>query len=302
MVMVDGHLPYYCKDCQAMNNSKLLFQDFIKAITLPESREEISGIAYLVFEDLFGLSKTQILTEKNITISSSDQARLTAIIARINQHEPVQYILGGAEFFGRRFKVNPAVLIPRPETEELVRTVLDSKPAAGRSLKILDIGTGSGCIPVTLALEMDGAEVFATDISPEALTVAKENATKLNARVTFLEHDILREEIAIGNLDVVVSNPPYILPREQKDMKKNVVDHEPHLALFTPENDPLIFYRSIAGKAKAVLKKGGLLCVEINEQYGDAVRELFSAAGYDPVQIVRDLSGKNRIVKGSVKG
>lgn len=285
-----------------MNNSKLLFHDFVKAITLPESREEIQGIAYLVFEDLLGLSRSQILAEKTITVSPSDEAKLREAVRRINQHEPVQYVLGEAYFFGRKFKVSPAVLIPRPETEELVRMIIDSIPATTEGLKILDIGTGSGCIPVTLALEMSGSVVYASDVSVAALAVAKDNATKLNARVTFMEHDILKEALTLRALDVVVSNPPYIAPEEQRDMKSNVVDHEPHLALFTPGDDPLIFYRTIVSKAKTALKIGGLLCMEINERYGEAVGELFAEAGYKDIQIIKDLSGKDRIVRGSAKG
>lgn len=281
-----------------MNNSKLLFHDFVKAITLPESREEIQGIAYLMFENLLGLSKAQILAEKAIAISPSDEAKLRDAVQRINQHEPVQYVLGEADFFGRKFKVSPAVLIPRPETEELVRLVIDCTTTEGP--RVLDIGTGSGCIPVTLALEIPGSIVYATDVSAEALMVAKDNATKLNAKVTFIENDILKEELTLRALDVVVSNPPYIAPEEQRDMKSNVVDHEPHLALFTPGDDPLIFYRSIVSKAKAALRSGGLLCVEINERHGEAVGELFTTAGYKDVQIIKDLSGKDRIVKGSL--
>ncbi|MBT1697176.1 peptide chain release factor N(5)-glutamine methyltransferase [Fulvivirgaceae bacterium PWU4] len=279
-----------------MNNSKLLFYDFVKAITLPESREEIQGIAYLVFENLLGLSKAQILAEKTITVSPSHEAKLRDAVQRINQHEPVQYVLGEADFFGRKFQVSPAVLIPRPETEELVRLIIDRTTTD--EPKILDIGTGSGCIPITLALEIAGSIVYATDVSTAALAVAKDNAIKLNARVTFMEHDILKEELTLRALDVVVSNPPYIAPEEQRDMKSNVVDHEPHLALFTPVDDPLIFYRTIVNKAKAALRSGGLLCMEINERYGEAVLELLTAAGYKDVQIIKDLSGKDRIVKG----
>jgi release factor glutamine methyltransferase len=293
-------LSYYCKDCQAMHNSKRLFQDFMKAIALPESRDEISGMAYLVFDHLFGLTGTQILAEKNITVSASDQAKLQEIILRINRHEPLQYILGEAEFLGRKFRVNPSVLIPRPETEELVRVILDSMHgAAGKELKMLDIGTGSGCIPVTLALELAGAQVYATDVSLDALAVAVKNAARLNATVTFIAHDILLSDLTINNLDVVVSNPPYISPEEAQGMNRNVTDHEPHLALFAPGNDPLIFYRSIVRKAKNALKSGGLLCVEINERYGRAMYELFEAGGYHDVKIIKDLSGKDRIVKGS---
>jgi release factor glutamine methyltransferase len=278
-----------------MNNSKILFQDFVRQITLKESAEEISGMAYLVFEHVFGISKTDVLSEKLIPTSQADLQRLVETVKRINQHEPVQYILGEAEFFGRRFKVNPAVLIPRPETEELICEV---KSIVRHEASMLDIGTGSGCIAITLALEVPGSKVFATDVSDRALLVSGENSARLGAAVKFLKHDILRERIPFDNLDVVVSNPPYITFDEKEQMRPNVVDFEPHLALFVPENDPLIFYKAITSKAFAALKGGGLLCVEINERFGRDVAKLFFDSGFEKIEIIRDLSGKERMVRG----
>jgi release factor glutamine methyltransferase len=212
-----------------MNNSKTLFQDFLSQITLNEDKAEIISMAHLVFDRVLGISKTDLLSQKQIPATANDLEKLDSIVKRINQHEPIQYILGEADFFGRRFRVNASVLIPRPETEELVREVkIFSHPTAA----ILDIGTGSGCIPITLALEISGAKVSATDVSDKALVVAKENAKNLKAEVHFLQHNILTEEIPFRNLDIVVSNPPYIALSEKESMAPNVKDFEPHLALF----------------------------------------------------------------------
>jgi release factor glutamine methyltransferase len=287
-----------------MKNSKTLFQDFIEHVTLPETREEISSIAFLVLENLFHVSKTDIFAGKPIEVSAHAAARLADIVQRLNHHEPVQYILGEADFFERKFKVTPAVLIPRPETEELVREVLTfvhSRRGASQliePIKILDIGTGSGCIAITLSAEIAKAEVYATDVSTEALAIAQKNSQHLAARVSFIAHDILKEDISMDALDVVVSNPPYISVREKDEMKVNVVRHEPHLALFVPEQDPLIFYQAITKKSMKALKTGGKLFVEINERYGDEVMSMFLNTGFKDVKIVKDLSGKDRIVTG----
>lgn len=282
-----------------MNNSKTLFQDFLSQITLNEDKAEIISMAHLVLDRVLGISKTDLLSQKQIQATTNELEKLDNIVKRINQHEPIQYILGEADFFGRRFKVNASVLIPRPETEELVREVKNfSHPAAA----ILDIGTGSGCIPITLALEIPGSRVSATDISDKALVVAKENSKNLGAAVHFLQHNILTEEIPFHNLDIVVSNPPYITVSEKESMAPNVKDFEPHVALFVPENDPLIFYSAIASKAQTALKTGGLLCVEINERFGDKVKALFQEKGFREVTAIRDLSGKNRIVRGTKIG
>ncbi|HOX82079.1 MAG TPA: peptide chain release factor N(5)-glutamine methyltransferase, partial [Chryseolinea sp.] len=253
-----------------MKNSKALFHDLVKQIMPNEDLVEKQSITYQLMENIFGLTQTDILSEKHIDISAFE-ILLADILKRINSHEPLQYILGEAYFFGRKFKVNSSVLIPRPETEELVNLIISEmkrRPTLSTErIRIMDIGTGSGCIPISLGLEIQNAEVFAIDISEGALEVAKQNAHDLHAGVQFMQLDILNADIPFQNLDVVVSNPPYIALSEMKMMSNNVVDYEPHLALFVEENDPLVFYRVIATKSKSVLKPGGLLVVEINERF-----------------------------------
>ena len=284
-----------------MNNSKAIFHDFVRQITLTDDAEEISAITHLVFEKLFDITRTDILREKELLLSDAQKTFLKDVIRRINDHEPVQYILGEALFFGRNFLVNPSVLIPRPETEELIREILAYVKAHSKkaTVKILDIGTGSGCIPVTLSLEIPRCEVYATDISQDAIHVAKLNSKIHRANVSFVLNDILKEDIPFPSLDVVVSNPPYITFSEKGEIKSNVVDHEPHLALFVPENDALIFYKVLAVKGFNALKNQGLLCVEINERFGREVSEIFSKAGFREVKILKDISGKDRIVSGT---
>lgn len=280
-----------------MKNSKALFHDFIDRITLPEDADEITSIGFIVFENMFGLARTEIMTGREIP--SYPEKKLSDVISRLNAHEPVQYILGEAFFYGRKFHVNPAVLIPRPETEELVSHIIQfSKLTSAGNFKVIDIGTGSGCIPVTLSLEIEGSDVYATDISEPALYVARNNAGLHHTSVSFLHHNILSEELPGKNLDAVVSNPPYISEGERTAMKANVLAHEPHLALFVDGDDPLIFYRAIARQAKDVLKPSGMLCVEINEHFGKEVVTIFQHEGFINIQLIRDLQGKNRIVKG----
>jgi release factor glutamine methyltransferase len=235
-----------------------------------------------------------------VLLKGNQLTRLQEMVDRINQHEPVQYVLGEAEFYSMRLKVDHSVLIPRPETEELVRVVVNHlrdnkivRPA------VLDIATGSGCIALALASEFPEGTVHATDLSQSALKVAAENNRIVYNRVHFVRHDILTEQLSTQNLDVVVSNPPYITEKEAASMNDNVLRYEPHLALFVPDNDPLRFYRSIAAKAHTALKKGGLVAVEINEAYGNETAALFSAEGFEGVTIVNDLSGKQRIVTGT---
>lgn len=252
----------------------------------------------------WNISRTDIQGEKAIHYSTESMQKMRGMIRRLNDHEPVQYVLGEEYFYGRKFQVNPSVLIPRPETEVLVRVVLDYQRKTfqnnkmGSPVRILDIGTGSGCIPITLFLEITKAEVYATDISKAALTVAKQNAENLHAKINFFEHNILQEEIEIKDPDVMVSNPPYVTEKEKDDMERNVLDFEPHLALFVPDDDPLVFYDSIVKKAKHVLNPGGLLAVEINTQFGKAVSQRFLQAGFKEVEIIKDIDGKERVVRG----
>lgn len=279
-------------------NSKKLFDDFISVLVLPE-KEEREAIAYRVFEKLLKVSRTQILAGFNVDENSMDL--LEPIAKRLSTDEPVQYVLEEEYFFGRPFYVNKHVLIPRPETEDLVREVIEFiRNSAISNPRIVDIGTGSGCIPVTLSLEVNRAEVFATDISTGALNVANRNNDVLGASVKFLEHDILHSKLPINNLDVLISNPPYIARSERSSMGRNVVEHEPHLALFVPNEDPLIFYKAIVGQAIQALNAGGLLIVEINERFGEEVKSLFEKSGVVQTSIIRDLSGKERIVKGQM--
>jgi release factor glutamine methyltransferase len=280
-----------------MMNSKTMLHDFVRRITLRDDPDELQGIAYQVFEHLFGLSRTKVMVGIEISPTAAEEDRLEEIVVRLNRHEPVQYVLGEAYFFGRRFTVNGAVLIPRPETEELVHAVMQHPlPGKPHAISILDIGTGSGCIATTLALEVSQAKVYATDVSPAALQVAAQNANTLHAPVSFLPHDILAEPLPFTNLSAVVSNPPYITEREQEAMQANVLDYEPHLALFVPNDDPLLFYRAIAARAFPALASNGLLAVEINEHYAAGVAEAFGAAGFTNLKTVRDIPGKDRIV------
>ena len=249
----------------------------------------------LVMEECFGLTHTDILLGKDNQISEENQARLLEITGRLLKNEPVQYVLGYADFCGHRFAVRPGVLIPRPETELLVQKALElghgmdgvTEPEA------LDIGTGSGCIAVSMALA--GCRVTAMDISEEALEIAMQNATALNAEVAFVHENILQPSRTARQWHVIVSNPPYICLHEAEAMERNVLDYEPHNALFVPDTDPLIFYRAIASYAMSHLSAGGWLCLEINQAYPDEMEKLLSSFGFKDVTIQKDQYGKDRI-------
>lgn len=225
---------------------------------------------------------------------------LRADFERLKTGEPIQYILGHAPFYGREFKVSSATLIPRNETEELVHLIIKENPQP--DLRILDIGTGTGCIPITLALEMKNPEVFAVDISEDVLNIAGANAKTLKAKVKFQKCDILCEMVQQPNLDIIVSNPPYIPLKEKDQMHRNVLDFEPHLALFVSNNDPLIFYKKIAEKGKHLLKPHGKIYFEINERFGIDVVRLLSDLDYKGVSAIKDLNGRDRIVSGQNSG
>jgi release factor glutamine methyltransferase len=280
-------------------NSKKLFHELVNGITIDDSHDEIRSMVYLLFEHFLSISRTDVFGEKEIELTSSAENKIRDAVRRVNTGEPVQYVLGETEFNGRMFLVNPSVLIPRPETEELVRLVIDHiKGHDKKHARILDIGTGSGCIAITLGLESPSAEIFATDVSVAALKVADENAKRLNAHVEFIQHDILLDDIPCRDLHVVVSNPPYIGVNEKSTMKDNVLLFEPHQALFVTGNDPLLFYAAIAKKAYQMLQSKGLLAVEISEHRGVEVMDLFKKWGYTEIELVKDLFGKDRIVKG----
>lgn len=249
----------------------------------------------MVMEECFNLSHTDILLGKDSHISEEKQTRLKEITRRLLKNEPIQYILGYAWFCGHRFNVRNGVLIPRPETELLVDKVLEiaKMHIEDTRTKILDIGTGSGCIAVSLALA--GHKVTAMDISEDALNIAQENASILNADVNFVHENILHQSASHEQWDIIVSNPPYICLHEAEEMERNVLDHEPHLALFVPDTDPLIFYRAIASFAMSHLAPNGWLCLEINQAFPDETTQLLSSFGFRDITIIPDQYGKNRI-------
>ena len=255
---------------------------------------EAHAVALRVLEDAFGVSRTDVYADKVRKFSSEEELRWQHIAERLSTGEPLQYVLGEAEFCGRSFGVAPGVLIPRSETEELVALVEQS--VSGRC-RILDAGTGSGCIAVSLALALPEAEVQAWDISPEALSVAQGNAERWGAAVDFRLCDMLTAT-PDEHFDVVVSNPPYVCERERLDMTPQVLEHEPGLALFVPDDDPLRFYRALVGLSVRCLNSGGLLAVEINEAYGAETADLFSRSGLTEVQMLFDGFGKPRFVLG----
>ena len=257
---------------------------------------EARAITDYVLDVCFGLSKADILCGAVEEMTAEKTAELNKIFGRLTEGEPVQYVLGRAEFCGRWFSVRPGVLIPRPETEELCAWITaDSKASA--SPKVLDIGTGSGCIAITLQLDMPESKVTAWDISADALDVARENAKQLGANVSFVRQDALNAKPE-GKWDVIVSNPPYICEKEKKDMAVNVLEHEPHTALFVPDADPLLFYRAITRLAVQTLSKGGRLYFEINPIYADDTCRMMRAEGMTAVELRSDMYGKQRMAKG----
>ncbi len=248
---------------------------------------EASAVAWVLLEDLCGMSKVDVLMGKE----PEDAEELERAARRVAEGEPVQYVTGKAMFCDLEFRVEPGVLIPRCETEELVRMIERHKPKS-----ILDIGTGSGCIAVSLAHLLPEARVEAIDVSDDALTIAKRNAEKLKADVHFIKKDILTENVD-GRYECVVSNPPYICDSEAEDMESNVLDHEPHLALFVPDSDPLLFYRRIAEVALRILYNNGVLAFEINRRFGKEIEEMLSALGYTDIEVMKDQFGNDRMVK-----
>lgn len=256
-------------------------------------KQEAESLVSWLLEHHLGWRRTDILNEAD---ESFFPKTIYEDFDRLKTGEPIQYIFGKGHFYGREFFVSPATLIPRNETEELAHLIIKENRQPG--LKILDIGTGTGCIPISLALEMKNPKVFGVDISEEALLIARKNAVELGAEVFFSKCDILTEIPNVTELDVLISNPPYIPEQEKSEMHKNVLDFEPQLALFVSNDDPLIFYRRIAELGKQLLKQNGKLYFEINEKYGNDVSSLMKDLGFSDVRILKDLNEKDRIVVG----
>lgn len=275
-----------------------LYHTLVRSLTIPVSDHEKQTMIRWLLEDRLGLSGAALLSGRTVTATAG---QFEQDIRRLNDEEPIQYVLGHAWFYGRKFQVTPSVLIPRPETEGLVRLILERRQRSPVS-HVLDIGTGSGCLAVTLSLELAGGEVSATDISTDALDVARENAVALGAAVRFHGHDILREELSLAHLDVVVSNPPYVRQSESGSMAKNVLAYEPSRALFVPDENPLVFYHAIADRALRALRPGGILAVEINEHLGLETRTVIQEAGFTTVDLHHDVFGKPRFITAQATG
>ena len=254
---------------------------------------EAKAIVRNVLEMQFHLSFADILCGKVTELSADNQAELEKIMVRLEKSEPMQYVLGTAFFYGRPFHVDPGVLIPRPETTELCQWIIEA-PKEG---SILDIGTGSGCIAITLAIELPQSHVSAWDISEEALTIAKANASTLNAHVNFEKQDALAPHIDERKWDIIVSNPPYIEPKERREMERNVLEYEPTIALFAPENNPIAFYQSIGNYAAQTLLPGGLLYFELNPLTANAVGSYLESIGFKDIEYREDQFHKQRFLK-----
>ena len=277
--------------------------------------DEARAIVRLVLGERFGLSMADILCDKVTELSADDRTDLEKMMLRLENGEPVQYVLGSTTFCGRQFFVNESVLIPRPETEELCRWMVEERGLRNeeREVRILDIGTGSGCIAITLAAEMPDAQVSAWDISEQALAVARKNADSIGVKVNFEQVDVLNLQFPINNstlnsqlstttyhlspITCIVSNPPYICDNEKIAMKPHVLEHEPHVALFVPDDDPLLFYRAIADFAIQSLKPDGWLYFEVNSLYIKELKTMLAEKGFENIEVKIDLFGKERMIR-----
>lgn len=256
---------------------------------------ETVPMAKLLLTQVFGLSAIELYAGKDTIFSANEQKRLDDILIRLQKQEPIQYIIGTEEFYGLTFEVNEHVLIPRPETGELIEWIIQEHKNVGT--KILDIGTGSGCIAVSLAKYLEGAEVVSWDISEEALQVAARNSLRNGVLVTFEQRDVLHASPSGEQFDVIVSNPPYITEKEKAGMEANVLDWEPGLALFVPDDKPLLFYRKIAELGMDMLVPGGKLYFEINRAYGRQTMDMLTALGYKNIELRKDLFQNDRMIK-----
>ena len=265
------------------------------------SRNEIDAFFYRLTEACSGHNRLALALQPQLTVSESETAYLFDALAQLKAEKPIQYILKKTEFYGLSFYVDENVLIPRPETEELVDWIIkDAKSGALSSgkLRILDVGTGSGCIAVALAKHIPQATVYAIDSEAPALEVALKNAGKHEVSINFSKADILNLEHFSGKFDCIVSNPPYVRQSEKKHMKNNVLKYEPHAALFVPDEVPLVFYEKIAAWAMEHLMPGGLLYVEINQYLGEAIKNILKNNGFSAINLKKDLYGNDRMIKG----
>ncbi len=290
---------------------KIHFQNELQSIY---DKEEIDSFFFMITEKFYKIRRIDFTLNPDFEIENTSEWE--TIISDLKQEKPIQYILGEAWFYGLKFKVNENTLIPRSETEELVEWIIESQKSkvksqknvtsSGVEMSILDIGTGTGCIPISLKSNLPEAEVFAIDVSEKALEVANQNAKDNKVEINFIQADILKtddllslraESRSLPKLDIIVSNPPYVRNLEKEEIKKNVLDYEPHLALFVEDNDALLFYRKIAELAKERLQPNGLLFFEINQYLGKETVELLENLGFKNIELRKDLKGNYRMIK-----
>lgn len=280
-----------------------LKSNFKTALSELYPSEEIQSFFNILSEKYLHLSRIEIALNPEIEISEETSTKFNEALLRLKNHEPIQYIIGETEFYGLPFKVNKHTLIPRPETEELVDWILSEQKRIthnSQPITILDIGTGSGCIAISLSKNLDNSEVSALDISEEALKIAKENAAMNNVEIEFFQADILKTKKLPKQYDVIVSNPPYVRELEKKQMQQNVLNHEPDSALFVENDDPLLFYRMISQLAKNHLKQNGKLFFEINEYLANELTSLLKNEGFKNIEVKKDIFGKDRMLKCSL--
>lgn len=267
-----------------------------------QDEQEIESFFFILTEYLHNLKRVDVALNPNFKLSDAEVEKWNIILADLQQEKPIQYITGEAWFYGLRLEVNENTLIPRPETEELVEWIIESQKSKVQSQKceILDIGTGTGCIPISLKTNLPQANVSAIDVSEKALEVAKRNAVSNKVDISFIQADILEVEDLNQHFDIIVSNPPYVRNLEKQEIKKNVLDYEPHLALFVEDTDALLFYRKIAQLALKNLSPNGLLFFEINQYLGKETFGLLKNLGFKNIELKKDMYGNDRMIRCSI--
>jgi release factor glutamine methyltransferase len=277
-------------------NIKSLKTHFFSELQTIQEDSEIESFFFILTEFLHNLKRIDVSLHPDFEVSESDLEKWKTIISELKTEKPIQYITGEAWFYGLRFEVNENTLIPRPETEELVEWIVDGLKVKGKGQRVLDIGTGSGCIPITLKKEIPSAFVSAIDISEKALEMARKNAINNKVEINFIHQNILETESLDEKYDIIVSNPPYVRNLEKQEIKRNVLDYEPHLALFVDDSDALLFYRKIAQLALKSLAPNGKLFFEINQYLGNETVELLEQLGFKNIELRKDFVGNDRMI------
>lgn len=263
-------------------------------------KTEVDSFFFRTIDSKLGFQTIDFFTRGSESIEAPKLNQMKEVISQLKEENPIQYILGETEFYGYTFKVNEHVLIPRPETEELVQWIVEEHAKFTSKTNIIDIGTGSGCIAISLKKQLSTANVNALDVSKEAITVARENAKINNVTISFLHQSILEDVSFDTPFDIIVSNPPYVRMLEKEEMKNNVLNNEPHLALFVTDNNPLVFYKRIADVAKQSLSENGLLFFEINQYLGEETKNMLLEKGFKNIELRKDLFGNDRMIKANL--